>query len=96
MARCDATGEHSPCTDKVPPKLGKSKKLVSARANYRKHDFPTLENQLESLINEAISLMSIDDSSVKLTRNGEPNKLFLYLARDGPVSRLRSKTLKAK
>ena len=53
-----------------------------------------LENQPESSIYEAISLISIDDScsdkesgwhdsSVKLKRNGEPNNLYLHLARGG-------------
>ena len=46
--------------------------MVSARIAHQTYDYPTLENQPESLINEAISLMSIDDSSVKLIRNGEP------------------------
>ena len=47
------------------------------------HHYSTLENQTESLIYEAISLISIGDSSVKLTRNGETNNLYLRLARDG-------------
>ena len=34
-------------------------------------------------MNETISLTSIADCSVKLTRNGEPNNLFLHLAMDG-------------
>ena len=42
-----------------------------ARAAHLKHDYPTLENQTESLINEFMSLTSIDDSSVKLTRVGK-------------------------
>ena len=50
------------------------KKLASTRAADSKLDYPTLENQPERLMNEAISLTSIDDSSVKLTRVGEPNK----------------------
>ena len=68
----DNTGERSQCTDKVPPKSGKREKLVSAKAAHQKYDCPTLENQPESLINEAVS---IDDSFVKLTRNDEPNNL---------------------
>ena len=42
-----------------------------------------LENQPESLINEAIlvSLTSMDDSFVKLTRAGKSNSLYLHLAR---------------
>ena len=40
------------------------------------------ENQSESFINEATFLISIDDSSDKLTRNGGPNYLCLHLARD--------------
>ena len=59
------------CTDQVVPKQRKGKKLVSAK------------NQPETLINEAISLISIDDSSVKLTINGELNYLYLQLASDG-------------
>ena len=60
------------------------KKLVSARAAHLNHSYPTLENELESLTNEAISLTSMDDSSVRLTRvGGEQNKICLYLARDG-------------
>ena len=59
------------------------KKSVSARAAYPKYDYPTLENQLASLINEVICLISINDSSAKLTRNGEPNNLYLHLARNG-------------
>ena len=57
--------------------------MVSARTAYLKHDYPTLENQPESLINEVISLTSMDDSSVKLTRVGWPNNLYMHLARDG-------------
>ena len=41
-----------------------------------------LENQPESLLNETISLTSMGDSSVKLTRVEEPNNLYLHLARD--------------
>ena len=48
-----------------------------------KHDYPTLEIQPESLIYEAVYLISIDDSSVKLTRNGNQNNLYLHLAREG-------------
>ena len=40
------------------------KKLVNARAAHSKHDYPTMEKQPESLITEAISLTSLDDSSV--------------------------------
>ena len=58
-------------------------KCVSARAAHLKHDYPALENQLEILINEAVSLTSIDDSSVELTIIGEPNNLYLHLARHG-------------
>ena len=62
-------------------------KLTWARREARcdvnqKHDYTTLENQPESLINEAIFLISRDDSSVKLIRNGEPNNLYLHLARE--------------
>ena len=52
------------------------KKFVSVRAAYSKHDYHTLENHTESFINEAISLTSIDESSVKLTRVGEPNNPY--------------------
>ena len=64
-----------PYTGQLPPKSGKRKKLLGARAAHQKHDDSTMKNQPESLINEAISLISINDSSVKLTRNGEPNNL---------------------
>ena len=57
--------------------------MDNATAPHEKHDYSTLENQSESIINEAISLISIDDSSVKLKRNGEPNNLCLHLAREG-------------
>ena len=56
--------------------------MVSARAANLKHDYPMLENQPEDLINEAVSLTSMDGSSVKLTRVGEPNNLYLQLASD--------------
>ena len=55
--------------------------MVSARVADKKHD--TLKNQSESFVIEVIFLISVDDSSVKLTRNGEPNNLVLYLAREG-------------
>ena len=58
---------------KFCPKPITRKKLASARAAHQKHDYPTPENQPKSLINEAICLTSIDDSSIKLTRSGEPN-----------------------
>ena len=61
--RCDATGGHINCTHQVLPKQSKKKKLISVKRNN-----PTLENHPESLLNEAISLISIDNSSVKLTR----------------------------
>ena len=75
-------GDRSSCTDQVLSKPGK-RELIRTRAAYQKHDYSTLENQPESLINKAISLMLIDDDSVKLTINREPNNLFLHLARDG-------------
>ena len=56
---------------------------MSARAANQKHDYPTLENQPETLTNEAISLISIDDSSAKLKRNGDPKNLFLNVVRNG-------------
>ena len=55
-------------------------KLVNERAADLKHDYLTLENQLENVVNEAISITSIADSSAKLTRIGELNNLYLYLA----------------
>ena len=45
--------------------------MVSARAAELKHDQP------ESLMKEVMSLTSMDDSFVKLTRVGGPNKLCL-------------------
>ena len=42
----------------------------------------TLEIQADNLINEAISLTLMDDSSVKLTLVGEPYNLYLHLARE--------------
>ena len=48
-----------------------------------KHDYTTSEKQPESLIYEAVPLILIDDSVVKLTRNGEPNNLYLHLANEG-------------
>ena len=57
--------------------------MVTLRAANLKHDYPKLENQAESLINEAIFLTSIDDSFVKLTRIREPNRVYLHIARDG-------------
>ena len=47
----------------------------------------TLENQPESLINETMCLASIDNSSVKLTGVGEPNNLYLHLAREMGIDR---------
>ena len=57
--------------------------MVGAKAAHLKHDYPTLENQPESLINKAISLTSMDSSFVKLTRVGVLNNLYMHLARDG-------------
>ena len=51
----------------------KERKLVSAKAALLKHIFSTLEYQPVSLINEATSLTSMDESSVKLTSVGEPD-----------------------
>ena len=46
-----------------------------------------MENHPESLINEVILLTSIDDSSVKLTRNGESNNLYLlFLSGSTPTA----------
>ena len=60
----------------VSPKPGKKKKLVRARSAHQKHDYPTLENQPESLLNAAISLMSIGGISVKLTIYEESNNMI--------------------
>ena len=49
--------------------------MVSARAAHQKHDYTLLVNQPERLIYKAISLISTDNISVKLTRNDEPNNL---------------------
>ena len=46
------------CTDHVMS-------ITRSRAAHLKHDYPTKENQPESLINEAISLTSIDDNSIE-------------------------------
>ena len=76
-ASFDATGERSPCTDQ-----GKGRSCLAQGLHIKSNDYPTLKNQPESLIYAAISLISMDDSSFKLTWNGKSNKLFLYLARD--------------
>ena len=52
------------------------------KAEHQKHNYPRLENQLENLINEVTSLTSMENSFKKLTRFGEPNKLYLQLAID--------------
>ena len=65
------------------PVVRRREKLVSARTTELKYDYPILENQPESLINEAISLTSMDESFVRLSRIGEPYNLFLQLARYG-------------
>ena len=41
------------------------------------------ENEPESLTNDSISLTSMDDTSIKLTRVRETNNLYLHYARDG-------------
>ena len=60
-ARCGATGETPPLyhhvQDQVLPKQSKKQKLASTRGANQKHDYPTLKNQPESFINEAISLI---------------------------------------
>ena len=71
--------ERSPC---------KIREEVSARAALQTLDYPTLENQPESLIYEIISLISIDDSIVKLTRNRKPNNLYLHPTRDSFFPRI--------
>ena len=59
------------------------KKLFSARAEHSKARLLYVGNQPEDLINEAISWISMDDSSVKLTSwVGKPNNLYLQLTRD--------------
>ena len=55
--------------------VARKEKLVSARIAHLQYDYPTLENQPESLINEALSLTSMDDCSVRLTKVEESNKL---------------------
>ena len=70
--------KRSPCAAHVLPNLIKRKKLFSTRAAYQNHDYHTLKNQPESLNYEAISLISIDYSADKLTRNGESNNLYLH------------------
>ena len=83
-ARCNARGEmQSLYWPSSAKKIKTMKEEDGTRAGYLKHAYPKLENQLENLINEVISLMSIYNSSVKLTRNGEPNNVYLELARDG-------------
>ena len=67
--------EHSSVLTSFLAKQSKRKKLVSTSAAYQKYDYPTLENQPESSISEAISFISIDDSSINLTRNKVPNNL---------------------
>ena len=56
--------------------------MVSTIAAHSKHDYPTLENPPGSFISAAISLKSMDNSYVKLTRVGEPNNLYLQIARN--------------
>ena len=80
--RFHGSGERSPCTDQVPPKSRKRGMLVSASTAHQSNDYTTLEKP-ESSIYETISLISIDDNSVKLTRNVESNKIYLHLVRDG-------------
>ena len=53
------------CTSSFMPRR---KELVNARAAHLKHEYPTLENQAESLMN---------DSSVKLTKSRRVKYLFL-------------------
>ena len=74
--RCDATGGRSLCTNQFPPNQGG--RSWSAQG--------LLENQSECLINEAITLASINDVSIKLKRVGEPNNLYLNLL-SGSASR---------
>ena len=74
---CDATGLYWSSSSEP-----RGKNLVSTRAAQIKHDYLMLENQSESWINEIMSLISMVDISVKLTRVGEPNNLYLNLARD--------------
>ena len=56
---------------------------MSVRAVPLKQDYPTLENQPENLIIEALSLTSMDDSSIGMPRIGEPNNLYPQLVRKG-------------
>ena len=39
-ALCNATGERSPCTELVPPKLGKREKLVTSKARLSHTEIP--------------------------------------------------------
>ena len=76
---CEATGKRSLCTDQVPP----SQEGRRARATHSKHDYPTLGNQPENLINEAISFLDINERKLRQTeRVGVPNNLCLHLARN--------------
>ena len=51
------------CSDQVLPKQSKKKKLVSTRVAKEKHDYLTVENYPEILINEGIPLISMIDAA---------------------------------
>ena len=57
-------------------KLGKQKNQVNARVAHQKYDYPALEYKTENLINEAKSLTSMDDSSVKEAETTELKNLI--------------------
>ena len=72
MALCDTTAERSPCTDQVPSNPGGRSWSFKARLPH------TGEG---GLINEAISLTSMDDSSVKLIRL-ESEITYIYTSQE--------------
>ena len=78
----------SPYTDLVLSKQSKKEMLLTARATNQTDDYPTLKNRPESFIYDAISLISIDDNSIKLTINGESYNLCLHLPRYGSENSL--------
>ena len=60
--------------------------MVSVRAAELKHDYFTLDNQTECMINQAISSTSKDDRSDKLRRVEEPNNAYIHLFSNGSAS----------
>ena len=73
VTHCDATCERGVILTKFLKAKGEGRRTQSL--HILKHNYPTLKNQPESLINEAIALISIDDSAIRLTRVGEPSNL---------------------